>query len=156
MNPPDAFEHWKTPYAQETAFYSKLGWYWPSVGACKVHKLRRTGYLVEYLQRYSLIYPTRHGFVRKLSYLSNHLALKEWLTTRMVGWKDVGVIYHDLSEALDSTNWHLLRHNLQGYGVNLRPISRIRCFLIGHAHRVKVIASVSSSVTAPLSDGPSD
>src|SRR5207245_2100737 len=101
---------------------------------CKIFESVIKNQLLSYLNTYSLISTSQHGFLREHSTVTNLLeAVNDW-TTSLDEKKTVKILYTDFAKAFDLVSIPKLIIKLTSFGITGNLLSCLKSFLIDCSH----------------------
>jgi len=110
---------------------------------CKVLESILKDKILEHIDKYALLNPSQHGFVKHKSCLTNLLEFISFVSDCMDNHKKVDVIFLDFQKAFDKVPHKRLLAKIKSFGITENVYKWIESWLIGRKQRVVLNGSYS-------------
>src|SRR6267154_1205041 len=110
---------------------------------CKIFESILKDKILEHIDKYSLLNPSQHGFVRNKSCLTNLLEFVTFVSDCMDDHKEVDVIFLDFQKAFDKVPHKRLLAKLKSFGIIEKVYMCIESWLSERKQRVVLNGSFS-------------
>jgi len=110
---------------------------------CKIFESILKDKIVDHIDKYSLLCPSRLGFVQNKSCLTNLLEFVSFVSDCMDDHKAVDVIYLDFQKAFVKVSHKRLLAKVKSFGITDKVYAWITEWLIGRKQRVVLSGSIS-------------